>query len=269
MEVPKLTKRGHALNEPLRGKLDKKAEKLEESPIEDICKGFNELAPVYDRFNDWITLGLHRLWKRKLIVLSKLKRGGGGQVLDLCCGTGDISLLFAKHLGPRATIFALDFSGEMLAVLKKRLDSYHNKKNWGQVKILQQDLSSLRNLEASYFELVTIAFGLRNLKNRPSALKEIWRVLKPGKTLLVLDVGKVDSSLLRPFYSFYFEKIVPRIGYLLHGQKHRMYNYLPDSARAYPHPKEICKILKNAGFVQIRYKNLLCGSAVIHIAHKA
>ena len=247
------------MNTPSRKKLS----------TEDIRKGFNELAPAYDRFNDWITLGLHRLWKKKLIAFSSLGPQKGGQVLDLCCGSGDISLLFAKYLGPKGEILALDFSAEMLSVLRRRLDSYQNKKNWGTIKILQQDVTSLSNFSSASFVLAAMGFGLRNLQNRAAALKEVWRVLKPGGRLLVLDVGKVDLALLRPLHAFYFERVVPQIGHLLHGQKHNMYNYLPASARNYPPPKEICKELEQAGFIKTDYKNLLFGSAVIHIAHKA
>ena len=241
----------------------------EKLSAEDIRKGFNELAPGYDRFNDWITLGLHRLWKRKLLALSGLEPKRGGAILDLCCGSGDISLLFSKYLGPEAKVVALDFSAEMLAILKRRFAPYRNKEGWGKMEILQQDITSLSNFSSDSFALATMGFGLRNLQNRAAALKEIWRVLEPKGRLLVLDVGKVKITLLKSLHSFYFEKLVPQIGYLLHGQRHNMYSYLPASARVYPAPKEICKELEQAGFVRTAYRNLLFGSAVIHIAHKA
>ena len=233
----------------------------------EIREGFNELAPFYDRFNDCITLGLHRLWKKKLIALSGLSPQKGGRVLDICCGSGDISLLFARHLGRRGEVLALDFSEEMLSILKKRLASL-NGKNLAQIKILQQDAASLSKVSSKSLELVSLGFGLRNIQNRSAALKEIWRVLKPGARLLVLDVGKVRLPLLRSIHALYFEKIVPKIGFLIHGRKHRMYQYLPASARQYPPPEGISKELEKAGFIKVIYKKLLFGSAGIHIAQR-
>ncbi len=237
---------------------------------QNIHQGFDSLACQYDRFNDWITFGLHRVWKKKLLQESGFSKRENAKVIDLCCGSGDIALLFSKYLGKQSTVVAVDFSLNMLSVLKRRLEEGQRKQNnlLGDVQIKMQDVSNLRNFSMSSFQLATMGFGLRNLPNRHKALKEIYRILGPKGRLLILDVGKVTFPLITQIHSFYFEKIVPRIGYLLNGKKHSMYAYLPVSARAYPNPNEICVELEKAGFAEPTYKRLLFGSAVIHMAVK-
>ncbi len=237
---------------------------------QDIRQGFDGLAAYYDRFNDWISLGLHRLWKRKMLRSSALSPHRIDKVLDLCCGSGDISLLWARYIkNEKAEVHALDFSAQMLAVFKEKLTSKRNALLQKKIFLYEQDASSLKNFPDSSFAAVSIGFGLRNIKDRSQALREMLRVLRPGAPLLVLDLGKIPFPLFRFLHRIYFENIVPYIGMLLHGSKESMYTYLPASARYYPDQAALCRELQQAGFAEIVYKNLLFGSAVIHIARKA
>ena len=221
-------------------------------------------------FNDYITFGLHRLWKKKLVKSSGLKPKQAARVLDLCCGSGDISLMFAHRLGAAGEVTALDFSAEMLGVLKKRLNGIKRQASTASIKAIQQDVTSLKNFSDHSFDAVSIGFGLRNLRGRSAALSEILRVLRPKARFLILDVGKIDQPFLKKLHAFYFERIVPLIGYFLEKarRKHDMYAYLPASSQSYPSQQKICEELKKAGFENVHYKNLLFGSAVIHVAHK-
>ena len=244
--------------------------KLAHIPAKQIRAGFDDLAPYYDHFNDWISFGLHRYWKKKLIHYTnfhKSKKPSQHYVLDLCCGSGDISLLWMQYLSIGSRVAALDFSPEMLKVLRKRLDK--EKKGRAHIQIFEQDASQLTNFKSNTFDAVSIGFGLRNVRDRATTLGEIQRVLKPQAVLLILDVGKVKNKFLTQFHRYYFEKLVPYIGHFLHGKKHKMYHYLPASANEYPDQQGISKELAQTGFHSITYHNLFFGSAVIHRAYKA
>lgn len=226
-------------------------------------RNFNEIAPNYDRFNDLATFGLHRLWKRATVAGIAGPDGAPVSVLDLCAGTGDLSLLAARRLPQGSRIMAVDFSEGMLAVLRKRAEAASLP-----VEVARGDATALTGLADASFHGVMIGFGLRNVSDRAACLAEIHRVLLPKGRLAILDVGHVKLPIIRTLHRLFFEKVVPLLGNLVHGTAHEMYAYLPASARVYPTQTELASELERAGFRDIRFRNFLFGSTALHLATK-
>ncbi len=234
-----------------------------------IRRNFDAIASNYDRFNDWITFGAHRLWKRRAIDRTAL-RPGPVALLDLCCGSGDLSLQAARRLGPEARITALDFSEGMLGVLRDRMAQWSaaDRRSFGRITTVAGDATDLSAFADGSFDAITISFGLRNVQDRARCLSECRRALKDGARLVILDVGQVKSAFVSFFHRLYFERIVPRIGFLTHRGKHEMYEYLPASAKIYPDQETLKGELMQAGFASVSYRNVMLGAAVIHVAQK-
>lgn len=230
-----------------------------------VKQNFNEISQNYDLFNDAITFGLHRLWKNTVITETGL-RGKSGRLLDLCSGTGDLALMASRALGTDSEVTALDFSPEMLEVLRLRLQTHPD--DYGVVHVLEGDATDLTVFENDTFDAITIGFGLRNVTDRAKTFSEMLRVLRPGGRAVILDVGKVPYSIPRYFHRIFFEKIVPLIGHIIHGTKHEMYDYLPASSKVYPDQETLKKEMETAGFHSVRYKNFFLGAAAMHSGEK-
>ncbi len=235
-----------------------------EGKAEFVRKNFDEIARNYDRFNDWISFGTHRLWKRRTVRESGLA-GKKARVLDLCCGSGDLSLAFARILAPGSEITSLDFSREMLSVLRSRLSGPKAPRG---ISIEPTEGDAMALPYDNEFDAVSMGFGLRNVTDRAVCLKGVLRSLRPGGRFLLLDVGK-PPRILSPFFRFFFAGIVPKIGHWIHGEDHAMYDYLPASSRLYPDQQSMKKELEAAGFVDVRIINFMFGAAGLHVARKA
>jgi demethylmenaquinone methyltransferase/2-methoxy-6-polyprenyl-1,4-benzoquinol methylase len=221
---------------------------------------FDEIARQYDRFNDLITQGQHRWWKRMLVRRLGIRPGQRG--LDLCCGTGDIALRCLPALGGSGLVVAADFSLNMLAIAQRRLVGGHG----GHAAVLCADALRLPFADAT-FDFVTIGYGLRNLKDLSGGLGEIRRVLRPGGGMASLDLGKARPRWVRPFVNAYMFHVVPRIGRLLQpGQE--MFTYLPHSNTAYPHQDALKDLLLANGFERVELIEYLFGASVIHLGWK-
>lgn len=218
---------------------------------------FDEIARHYDRFNDLITQGQHRWWKRVLVWRLGIRPGQRG--LDLCCGTGDIALRCLPALGGAGQVVAADFSLNMLAIARRRLAG-------SRAAVLCADALRLPFADAT-FDFVTIGYGLRNLKDLSGGLGEIRRVLRPGGVMASLDLGKARPRWVRPFVDAYLFHVVPRIGRLLQpGQE--MFTYLPHSNTTYPHQDALKDLLLRSGFGRVELIEYLFGASVIHLAWK-
>lgn len=218
---------------------------------------FSSVAAKYDLMNDLMSMGVHRIWKRYFVGTSGVRRGD--RVLDLAGGTGDIAALMHERVGDSGEVIIGDINAEMLNVGRDRLTDR------GQVaglRYVQLNAEALPFPDAS-FDLVTIAFGLRNVTDKAVALKQMRRVLKPGGRALVLEFSEVKPEWFRPIYDFHSFKVLPRLGKLFANDADS-YQYLAESIRRHPPQDELKAMMSAAGFVRCDYRNLSGGIVAIH-----
>ena len=233
---------------------------------------FDAIAHRYDLFNDLITQGQHRRWKRTL--LRRLALRPGQRVLDLCCGTGDIARMCRHALGADGRVVGLDFSHRMLRLAHDRERKAGPKSpaieergsSGAGIGFVGGDATRLP-LGGGLVDAVTIGYGLRNVVDLEGCIAEAHRVLRPGGVLASLDVGNVRAAWLRPLVGFYFFRVVPLIGNLLQPGE-EMYRYLPHSSLDYPHQDRLKEILAGHGFDPVELVEFLGGASVIHLARK-
>jgi demethylmenaquinone methyltransferase/2-methoxy-6-polyprenyl-1,4-benzoquinol methylase len=217
---------------------------------------FGTIARRYDLINDLQSLGLHRVWKRRLVRLARL--GPGQRALDLCCGTGDVAFALART-GARVT--GVDFSPAMLAVARERAS-----RQAGAVEFREGDALQLPFADDS-FDAVTISYGLRNLADFAAGLAEIRRVLRSGGRLLVLDFGKPANRLWRGLYFAYLRAAVPVFGRLFAGSADA-YAYILESLRHYPGQQGVAELMQSQDLVNVRVLDLLGGAMAINTGEK-
>lgn len=218
---------------------------------------FSSIAGKYGLFNDLVTQGMHRYWKRSLVNRAGLTPGD--RALDICCGTGDITQLIDKAVGKTGTALGLDFSTGMLSIASAR-------NALEKASFIQGD-ASLIPIKSNSLDTVTVGYGLRNLVDIPACLKEVHRVLKPDGRFLSLDMGKVNLPIIKQIFKFYFSSVVPRIGKLIYPGED-MFDYFPESYVNYPSQEGLAAILSGQGFVEVRFYNFYLGSTAIHYARK-
>lgn len=226
--------------------------------VEDL---FAAVAPRYDLINDLQSFGLHRLWKRKLIRLARVKIGE--RALDVCCGTGDVAFALARA---GAEVTGFDFSEPMLEVARRRALAISNSK-FQMPNFQQGDALNLPFPDAS-FDVVTISYGLRNLAEFDRGLRELTRVLRPGGRLLVLDFGKPDNTAWRWLYFQYLRWLVPVFGRLFCGDADT-HGYILDSLKKYPAQRGVDTKLRELGYVDSRVVNLVGGVMGINYGCRA
>jgi demethylmenaquinone methyltransferase/2-methoxy-6-polyprenyl-1,4-benzoquinol methylase len=233
----------------------------DESRAQRVNDLFATIAPRYDLINDLQSFGLHRLWKRRLIQLAAVRPGM--QALDLCCGTGDVAFALADA---GAKVTACDFSAPMLEVARKRLRSRGSRGDEA-LTFVQADALHLP-LDSNTFDIITIAYGLRNLADFRAGLVEMLRVLKPNGKLLILDFGKPDFAPWRAAYFAYLKLFVPLFGKIFCGNS-ATHAYILESLEKYPAQKGIAAMLTELRCRDVRVENLLGGVMSINTAIKA
>ncbi len=226
-----------------------------------VKNNFDAISKKYDLFNDINSFYMHRMWKNDIVKLINKHSYSHFSCLDLCCGTGDISLKILKKTKVEK-LYAIDFSENMLSIAKEKLSSFKN------CELQIGDATNLKNFKHKSFDVVTMGFGLRNVDSIEATLLEVHRVLKPGGIFINLDVGKVFNPLIKPFAYLYFFKIVPLIGYMIWGGKNEMFDYLPVSSIEYPDQRKLKDMLFEKGFVNVKYSEYVFGNAVLHHAYK-
>jgi demethylmenaquinone methyltransferase/2-methoxy-6-polyprenyl-1,4-benzoquinol methylase len=221
---------------------------------------FDSVAGNYDLMNDLMSGGLHRLWKRYTIDQAGARRGD--TVLDLAGGTGDLARRFAGQIGGDGHIVLADINASMLQEGRRRLTDAGVA---GNLSIAQVDAQALP-FATDTFDIVTIAFGLRNVTDKAAALKSIHRVLKPGGKMLILEFSQPVEAL-RPAYDLYSFKVLPALGKLVAGDE-GSYRYLAESIRMHPDQDTLVDMMSAAGFEQCRFHNLVGGVVALHVGYK-
>ena len=219
---------------------------------------FDSVAPKYDLMNDVMSGGLHRAWKAYTVMVANLKEGD--RALDIAGGTGDLSLAFSKKVGKSGQVVHTDINEAMLSTGRNRLlDAGVN------LPTLVCDAEKLP-FSDNYFDLVSVAFGLRNMTHKDVALAEMNRVLKPGGKLLVLEFSRVAAPLEK-VYDWYSFKVLPRLGKLIAGDD-ASYRYLAESIRMHPGQDALKAMMHKGGFGHVDYHNLTGGVAALHVGIK-
>ncbi len=229
-----------------------------ESRAQAIQEMFSAIAPRYDFLNRLLSLGIDQGWRRTLARMALLKDTNA--ILDVACGTGDVSLEL-RQKAPRARIVGLDFSQAMLDLAQVKIEQAQ-----AGIELVAASAEELPFPPAD-FDLLTIAFGIRNVVDKKKALAEFFRVLKPHGRLAILEFSQPQATWLRALYNFYFFKVLPLVGGLF--ARRSAYRYLPDSVAKFPCRDEFSGWLKEAGFRQCRYHSLTFGIATLYLAEKA
>ncbi len=219
-----------------------------------VAEVFHSVAQKYDVMNDLMSGGLHRAWKFFTIETSGAK--AGDKILDIAGGTGDLSKAFAKKVGKTGQVWLTDINSSMLGVGRDRLLD-----QGFALPVAQCDAEKLP-FPDNYFNIVSVAFGLRNMTHKDAALKEMYRVLKPGGRLLVLEFSKVWSPL-KPAYDLYSFKLLPFMGKLVANDADS-YQYLAESIRMHPDQETLKQMMLDAGFGRADFHNLTGGVVALH-----
>ncbi|RUO19046.1 bifunctional demethylmenaquinone methyltransferase/2-methoxy-6-polyprenyl-1,4-benzoquinol methylase UbiE [Aliidiomarina iranensis] len=222
---------------------------------------FHSVAGKYDLMNDVMSFGIHRLWKRYTIDCSGARRGQ--KVLDLAGGTGDLAAKFSRMVGPEGEVVLADINDSMLRVGRDKL---RDMGIVGNVSYVQADAEKLP-FEDNTFDLITIAFGLRNVTDKDAALRSMLRVLKPGGRLLVLEFSKPEVEMLSKAYDMYSFHVMPKMGEFIAKDKDS-YQYLAESIRMHPDQETLKGMMEEAGFEQVEYHNLTGGIVALHRGYK-
>ncbi|KEA65097.1 Ubiquinone/menaquinone biosynthesis methyltransferase UbiE [Marinobacterium lacunae] len=237
----------------------------QEVPVDEKVKRvadvFHSVAGKYDLMNDLMSGGIHRLWKRLTIEQSGAR--AGMQVLDIAGGTGDLTRKFSRLVGPSGKVVLADINDSMLKVGRDKLI---NAGAAGNIEYVQANAECLPFADNT-FDIITIAFGLRNVTDKDAALRSMQRVLKPGGKLMVLEFSKTDNPLLTKAYDFYSFNILPQMGKLI-ADDAESYRYLAESIRMHPDQETLKQMMNDAGFVGCRYQNMTGGVVALHTGIK-
>ena len=219
---------------------------------------FDSVASKYDLMNDLMSAGLHRVWKAYAVTVAGVRPGD--RVLDIAGGTGDLAMAFARKVGPGGEVVHSDINEAMLRTGRDRLLDHGI--------VLPTVVCDAERLPFpdAHFDVVSVAFGLRNMTHKDQALAEMNRVLKPGGKLLVLEFSTVAEPLRKP-YDWYSFKVLPRLGKLVAGDD-ASYRYLAESIRMHPDQETLKTMMQQGGFGHVDYHNLTGGIAALHVAIK-
>jgi demethylmenaquinone methyltransferase/2-methoxy-6-polyprenyl-1,4-benzoquinol methylase len=223
---------------------------------------FDSVASNYDVMNDLMSLGVHRAWKRDFVANSGIELGD--RVLDLAGGTGDIAALLSKRVGAHGRVILTDINASMLDVGRRRLE---DRGIVGNVSHALVDAEQLPFADGE-FDAVTIAFGLRNVTDKAAALREMCRVLKPGGKALILEFSRVEQEPLKAVYDAWSFGALPLLGRLI-ADDEDSYRYLAESIRKHPAQEDLAQMMREAGFVDVRYRNLTGGIVAIHSGERS
>lgn len=228
------------------------------SKEEKVHNVFEKISTDYDKMNSVISFNQHIKWRNDIMI--KMNVQPGAKALDVCCGTGDWTVALTKAAGPAGEVTGLDFSANMLESAKEKTAPYPN------LTLIQGNAMSLP-FPDNTFDYVTIGFGLRNVPDYLTVLKEMRRVLKPGGMAVCLETSQPEMPGYRQLFRFYFKFIMPLFGKVF-AKSYEEYSWLQESANDFPGMKELAELFVDAGFQEVSYKSYSGGAAAGHIAYK-
>ena len=233
----------------------------EQSKKEQVEQMFDNIAPTYDKLNHIMSLNIDRVWRRR--VMRIVRRAKAHKIMDVATGTGDLAIAMAKRVD-RTQILGVDLSEEMLAVARRKVEKQGLEER---IMLAKGDAENLDMVTSESIDAATVAFGVRNFENIERGLKEIYRTLKPGGKLVVLEFSMPKNRLIRWVYSQYAHRLLPRIGGMISKDK-QAYTYLPDSVEEFPAPERFAEMLCSVGFTRVKTRSQSFGIAYIYDATK-
>ncbi|MEE9397613.1 MAG: bifunctional demethylmenaquinone methyltransferase/2-methoxy-6-polyprenyl-1,4-benzoquinol methylase UbiE [Methylococcales bacterium] len=222
---------------------------------------FDSVSGKYDIMNDLMSLGVHRLWKRIAVSLSNVRYGE--KVLDLAGGTGDLTTLFAQRVGNAGEVILTDINESMLRAGRDRLIDQGITGNIRYAEINAENIP----FQDNYFDCACISFGLRNVTDKDAALRSMYRVLKPGGRVIILEFSKPQGKLLNKAYDFYSFNVLPKIGKII-ADDSDSYRYLAESIRMHPDQETLKSMMETAGLERCNFFNLNHGIVAVHRGYK-
>ena len=230
---------------------------------------FAAIAPSYDLNNRLHSLWMDQHWRRVAVKIAQLKPND--QVVDVACGTGDLTICFANGLkklasakGTAREVIGVDFTYEMLPIAAKKKQAHDAA---APIRFVNGDAQNL-SLPDQCADVVSIAFGIRNVQNISKALSEFYRILKPGGRIIILEFSLPSNPVLRGLYNFYFKKILPRTATLISGDKTGAYKYLPSSVNTFIGRPEMVRLMEEAGFADVLVKSMTFGVSICYRGEK-
>lgn len=222
---------------------------------------FNRIAPVYDRMNDWLSLGQHRIWKKMAVQWSQAS--SGDTALDLCCGSGDLALLLAQQVGGQGQVFGVDFSPNQLEIARQRDQPFTLPS--APITWIEADALNLP-FDHNTFDCATMGYGLRNIVDIPRSLQELYRVLKPGATAAILDMRRPNHPQSIRFQQWYLKTVVVPLAQ--HMGFKQEYAYINPSIEKFPTGTEQIALAQTAGFTEATYYAIAGGMMGVLVVHK-
>ncbi len=233
----------------------------EQTKKEQVEQMFDNIAPTYDRLNHILSFNIDKLWRRRVVRI--LRKSNPDMVMDMATGTGDLAIAMARRIKD-VRILGIDLSEEMLAVARQKIESEGVS---DRIEVKKGDAENLTFVDSETMDAATVAFGVRNFENLEKGLTEIYRTLRTGGKLIVLEFSIPRNPLVRWVYAQYSHRLLPRIGAML-SKDRQAYDYLPDSVEEFPSPERFAEILRDVGFSDIKARSQSFGIAHIYEATK-
>lgn len=227
---------------------------------------FGEISPRYDMMNHVLSGGVDVWWRRKTV--KRVPPAEHGAVLDVCTGTGDLAIAYWKSKKGRVPVVGADFTPEMVRLADQKAERYRNRyPNAEPLTFLEADTQQLP-FEDDRFDVVSVAFGLRNVSDTMAGLREMTRVCRPGGKVAVLEFSMPKRKIIGGAYRWYFKNVLPRIGQLFAKNKQSAYNYLPDSVSEFPSGNALTEMMEAAGLEESSFHPLTFGVATLYVGQK-
>ncbi len=222
---------------------------------------FGEISPRYDFLNHFLSAGTDYYWRWQCVRAAPAS--GDLPILDVCTGTGDLAVAFWKRSGGRVRVVGADFTHEMLKLANRKVEAAHCS-----IEFVEADAQRLPFAD-SRFQIVAVAFGLRNVSDTQQGLREMARVCAPGGKVIVLEFSMPGNRLIGGVYGWYFRNVLPRIGQLISGNRQSAYSYLPDSVSEFPSGQRLADMMNSSGLERVTWQPLTFGLATVYVGTKA